>query len=249
MAEMTAPRPSIGRGILFNILFYSWTVVLLPVGVAAGIVSPAGTRAVSRFWARGALWLLAAVVGLGYTIRGRENLPAGPVMLAVKHQSAWETLMLNLVVRDPVFVLKQELTRIPGFGRILLRAGNIAVDREGGGAALRQMVTAAKARVAEGRPIVIFPEGTRTAPGERRPYHPGVAALYVALGVPVVPVALNSGLFWPRRSQRLAPGTVIVEMGAPIAPGLKRRDFAAQLETAIEDSTARLVAEAGKPLQ
>jgi 1-acyl-sn-glycerol-3-phosphate acyltransferase len=243
-AARPSPRPSAWRGMLFNIVFYGWTVLMVPVGVAGGLVSPAAARTVSRTWARGALCLLAAVVGLRHEVRGLENLPDGPVMFAVKHQSAWETLALNLVLRDPAFVLKQELTRIPGFGWILHRTGNIAVDRDGGSAALRAMVGEAKARLAAGQPVVIFPEGTRTAPGERRPYHPGVAALYTALGVPVVPVALNSGLFWPRRSQRLAPGTITLELRPPIAPGLGRRDFAARLESDIEQATTALVAEA-----
>ena len=120
-----------------------------------------------------------------------------------------------------------------------MRAG---AHRTGGASTLRGMVTSARARLKEGRPIVIFPEGTRTPPGQRRPYHPGVAALYNALGVPVVPVALNSGLFWPRRSPRLSGGTVTLELLPPIAPGLPRRAFAAELETIIEDATDRLIA-------
>ncbi|MEK9662695.1 MAG: 1-acyl-sn-glycerol-3-phosphate acyltransferase [Alphaproteobacteria bacterium] len=145
-AARPSPRPSAWRGMLFNIVFYGWTVLMVPVGVAGGLVSPAAARTVSRTWARGALCLLAAVVGLRHEVRGLENLPDGPVMFAVKHQSAWETLALNLVLRDPAFVLKQELTRIPGFGWILHRTGNIAVDRDGGSAALRAMVGEAKAR-------------------------------------------------------------------------------------------------------
>lgn len=228
------------RGIAFNLAFYGWTVLLLPVGAIAGLCGPAAVRAVSRFWAQGALGLLGAIAGVRHRVVGREHLPAGPVMLAIKHQSAWETIALNLVLRDPAFVLKQELTRIPVFGWLLRRAGMIAVDRDGGAAALRGMVAAARARLAEGRPIVIFPEGTRVPPGERRPYHPGVAALYGALDVPVVPVALDSGRFWPRRDMRMAGGTITLAFLPPIAPGLARRAFAGTLESAIEDAVATL---------
>lgn len=232
------------RGLLFNVAFYGWTILLLPVGAVACAISPAAVWAVNRTWSRGSLFLLAVIVGLRHRTRGRHHVPDGPVMYAVKHQSAWETVSINLFVRNPVFVVKQELTRIPLFGMMLTRSGMIPVDRDGGAATLRTMLVAARARVAEGRSIVIFPEGTRTPVGERQPYHPGVAALYSALAVPVVPVALNTGLFWPRRSPRLAAGTITLEFLPPIEPGLPRRAFAARLESAIENASDALVAEA-----
>ena len=235
------PRPTRVRGFAFNAAFYSWTVLILFAGVFTAAVSPTSVWATSRFWAHGALVLLRLIVGLRHEIRGRENMPDEPVMLAVKHQSAWETLALNIMLHDPVFVMKQELLQIPFFGWMLRRAGMISVDRAGGAATLRVMVAESRARLADGRPLVIFPEGTRTAPGEHHPYHPGVAALYMALGVPVVPVALNSGLFWPRRSMRLAGGTIIIEFLPPIQPGLPRRVFAAQLEATIEGATEVLI--------
>jgi 1-acyl-sn-glycerol-3-phosphate acyltransferase len=232
------PRGSRWRGLMFNAAFYAWTTLLLPIGAIVGLASPAGARAMSRFWARSVLSMLTVLTGLRYRVVG--TVPREPVMFAVKHQSAWETVALSLIVHDPVFVLKQELARIPVFGWLLLRTGNIAVDRTGGGAALRSLLAAAQQRIGEGRPIVIFPEGTRTAPGTRHPYHPGVAALYGALDVPVVPVALNSGLFWPRRSLALAPGEITLEFLPAIPPGLPRRAFMAQLEGAIEGAAYRL---------
>lgn len=238
----TERLPTRWRGYIFNAAFYGWTTLIVPVCALAAAISPTALFAISRLWAHGTLGLLALIVGLRHQVRGLENLPDGPVMLAVKHQSAWETIALTIVLRKPVFVVKLELTRIPLFGWLLHRSGMIAVDRTGGASTLRGMVTSARARLKEGRPIVIFPEGTRTPPGQRRPYHPGVAALYNALGVPVVPVALNSGLFWPRRSPRLSGGTVTLELLPPIAPGLPRRAFAAELETIIEDATDRLIA-------
>jgi 1-acyl-sn-glycerol-3-phosphate acyltransferase len=148
-----------------------------------------------------------------------------------------------LLLDEPAYVLKRELMSVPLFGAYLKRCGMIAVDRQGGGPALKRMLAAARAAAADGRPILIYPEGTRTAPGQRRPYHPGVAALYGDLGLPVVPVALNSGLFWGRRSFRKRSGTITIEFLAPIAPGLPRRVFMERLQGSIEEASARLAAD------
>lgn len=233
------------RGLAFNAAFYGWTIILLPAGVIASVISRNSLKKVGHLWFSGALHLLALIVGLRHQVRGREHVPDRPVILAVKHQSAWETLALSLIIDDPVFVLKRELTRIPVFGWLLTVIGMIAVDRSGGTAVMRSMVAQARERIAEGRSIIIFPEGTRTPPGMRRRYQAGVAALYGSLDIPVVPVALNSGLFWPRRSTRLKPGLITLEFLPAIPPGLSRQDFTAQLETAIEDATERLIEEGG----
>ena len=233
------------RAFLFSILFYSWTTVMGLLVLPLLFGPPRILLAYSRVWICGGLWLLRVVVGLRHEVRGAEHIPAGPAMFAVKHQSAWDTLAVNLVVRDAAIVLKRELTWIPVFGWCLLRARQIPIDRQGGPSTLRRMVAAARARLAEGRPIVIYPEGTRVAPGTKVPYHAGAAALYGSLDVPVVPVALNSGLFWPRRSLRLKPGTITIEFLPPIGPGLKRREFLSRLETAIEAASDALIVEAG----
>ena len=146
--------------------------------------------------ARACRRLLAPLAGLTYEVRGRERIPATPAIFAFKHQSAWETLALHLLLADPAIVLKRELTQIPLFGWYLLHAGMIRIDRGGGARALRTLVEDGRAALARGSSIVVFPEGTRAPVGERNPYHPGVAALYRQLDCPVVPVALNSGLFW-----------------------------------------------------
>ncbi len=174
--------------------------------------------AYSRFWIRVVLWLLRNTVGLSHRVVGREHIPPGPALFAVKHQSAWDTLAINLIVRDPAIVLKRELTWIPLFGWCLIRTRQIAIDRAGGMSALRGMVKAARAALSEGRPIVIYPEGTRVAPGVKQPYHAGISALHGALDVPVVPVALNSGVFWPRRSLKLRPGVITIEFLPPCPP-------------------------------
>ena len=168
---------------------------------------------------------------------------AGPAIIASKHQSAWETLTFHALIPDVAVGLKEELTRIPVFGWYLLRAGNIKIDRGAGSRAIRSLIEGAKRAAADGLCVLIFPEGTRRAPGDPPDYKPGVAALYGALRLPVVPVALNSGMFWRRREFTKHPGRIVVEFLEPIPAGLDRKHFMARLERAIEDATARLVAE------
>jgi 1-acyl-sn-glycerol-3-phosphate acyltransferase len=204
-------------------------------------------RWVARFWMQVLQAVLRLVVGLSYEVRGRERLPAGPAIIASKHQSAWETLIFHVLVPDLAVGLKYELTRIPVFGWYLMRGGAIRIDRGGAARALRSLVDGARAAAARGVSILIFPEGTRRAPEDPPDYKPGVAALYTALDLPVVPVALNSGLFWSRRSFMKRPGRITVEFLEPIPPGLDRRTFMTELQHRIETATARLVAEGSTP--
>ncbi len=152
---------------------------------------------------------------------------------------------MPIVLGDAAYVLKRQLLWIPIYGWYLRKLDNLSVDRAGGASALRVMVEAGKRIIAQGRSIVIFPEGTRTVPGERRPYHPGIAALYTQLDVPVVPVALNSGLFWGRRAFLKRPGRIVLEFLPSIAPGLPRKVFMRELESRIETASERLCATAG----
>jgi 1-acyl-sn-glycerol-3-phosphate acyltransferase len=232
------------RSLIFNLAFWLWTALMVLVAQPMLALPRQAMLATARVWGRGIVALLRVLVGLRHEERGRERLPEEPVILAFKHQSAWETLMLALLVQDPVIVLKRELTRIPLFGWGLLHAGMIPIDRDQGSRALRSLIRGAEAALARGSSVVIFPEGTRVAPGERRPHHPGIAALYGRLDTPVVPVALNSGLFWARRGFVKRPGRIVVEFLEPIAPGLDRKAFMAELEKRLEGATARLVAEA-----
>lgn len=232
------------RALAFTVLFYGWTT-LFGIAVLPLLLGPRRFLLdYGRIWIKGALAILRATVGITYQVRGQHLLPDGPVILAVKHQSVWDTLAINLLVHDPAIVLKKELLSIPVFGWCLWRLRHIAVDRQGGGGALKRMMEQARDRLAEGRPVVIYPEGTRTRPGARHRYHPGIAALYRTLDCPVVPVALNSGLFWPRRSLKLRPGTITVEYLPAIPPGHGRRQFMADLENSIETAAERLYGEA-----
>lgn len=232
------------RSALYALAFHLWTATLALLYLPLLLLPRPLMVKAAKVWLKGVMALLSGVAGLRLEVRGRELLPAGPVIIASKHQSAFETFVFHLLLDDPAYVLKRELTWIPFFGWYLAKSGAIAIDRSAGIQALKSMVKGAEEAKAEGRPVVIFPEGTRTPPGSRQPYHSGVAMLYTALGVPVVPVALNSGLFWRRRGFAKRPGVVTVEFLPPIAPGLDRKRFMADLEARIETATDNLVAEA-----
>jgi 1-acyl-sn-glycerol-3-phosphate acyltransferase len=232
------------RALAFNMAFFGSTALLGLLGLPFLLAPRRAVMAFGRFWARLVLALLRAIVRLDGEIRGIEHLPRGACLIAMKHQSAWDTLILPLVLGDPAVVIKQELLWVPFYGWYAARAGSIAIDRRGGAGALRRMLAAARDAAAAGRPIVIFPEGTRTAPGQTLSYQPGVAALYQALAVPLVPAAVNSGLYWGRRSFVKRPGRIVLSFLEPIPPGLPRREIMAELEARIETATAALEKEA-----
>lgn len=243
---MTRPPKAVQgvRSALFNAGMYAITAVMAIVGLPILALPGRFSVAYSRLWAGAVLGWLALTCGLRHRVRGEENLPAGPAIVAAKHQSTWETLSLDVLVDHPAFVIKRELLWIPVFGWYLSRAGSIAVDRRGKALALRRMLLQARVIARSGRPIVIFPEGTRAKLGASLPYQPGIAAVYSQLGLPVVPVALNSGLFWGRRTFIKWPGTITVEFLPAIPPGLKRHEFMQTLRERIDSATDRLVAEA-----
>ena len=206
---------------------------MLPVCLSARIAPLAG-----RLWGRFASFV-AWISGISFRLEG--NVPKGKqVIYAVKHQSAWETMVLFWVLYDPIIVMKQELMRIPFIGWVFKRTGSIGVDRSAGMAALKKLKRDALIALETGRPLLIFPQGTRVLPRTEAPYQIGVYALYSATGLPVVPVALNSGSFWPRKGIRKYPGCITLEFLPEIAPGLPRAAFMATLEEQIEQATARL---------
>jgi 1-acyl-sn-glycerol-3-phosphate acyltransferase len=233
------------RSLLFNLLFYVTTTLFVVLGSPLLFAPRRWAMAALAVHARFELWLLRVIVGTELEVRGLDKLPDGPCLVASKHQSAWETFALIPLFRDPALLMKRELFWIPFHGWFSRKFEMIPVDRDKGPTALRRMLREAKKRIADGREIIIFPEGTRRAPGAPPDYKTGVVLLYAALGVPCVPVALNSGLFWPRRSVIRRPGTIVVEFLDPIPPGLERPEFLHRLESAIEDASNRLLAEAG----
>lgn len=228
------------RSLAFNIAALIWTVVLCVLYLPALVLPRRAAQEGARFWLRGLLAITALICGLRYRVTGGEHVPPGPLIIAAKHQSAWDTFIFHQLLADPVFVMKRELFRIPLVGWYMQKAGSIGIDREAGLRSLKVLVGDAERALAEGRQVIVFPEGTRVAPGAHAPYHGGVAALYARCNVPVVPVALNSGLFWGRRSFKKRPGTITVAFLPPIPPGLDRRAFLATLHERIESATDRL---------
>jgi 1-acyl-sn-glycerol-3-phosphate acyltransferase len=186
-----------------------------------------------------------AIVGIRYEVLGRENLPPGPFIIAAKHQSMWETIKLPVLFEGAAVVLKKELVDMPIWGVYARKSGMIPVDRSKGRSALTAMSKSAEKAVAEKRPIVIFPQGTRTAPGATESYKIGVGALYRDLGLPVVPMALNSGLFWPKKGL-IRGGKITVQLLPPIAPGLSLGDFMRTLETQLETASNHLAETANR---
>lgn len=232
------------RSAVFNALFFAVTVVaLLTCWPLLLLPPPKPALAVARGWARILFALLRIVVGLRYEVRGDVTRLDGAALIASNHQSAWDTIVFFLLCPQPIYVMKKELLAIPIYGWFARRQGHIAVDRKAGAGAVRRLQRAAQTALAAGRQIVLFPQGTRVAPDERRPYQPGIAGLYQALGVPVVPVALNSGLFWARRSFVKRPGTVLLEILPEIPAGLPRQKFLRTLEDRIETATHHLIEE------
>lgn len=232
------------RSLLFNVLFFTYTAATTLWMTLQLLIGGADLKPQVKRWAGGVLWLLENIAGITYELRGEEHIPKGGALIAAKHQSAWDTMMFHRMVSRSVYVTKQEVTHIPLYGAVARSIGSISIDRQGGAKALKGLIRDCRAAFESGHQIIIFPEGTRAAPGERIPYQPGIAAIYSQLGVPVAPVALNSGLFWGRRSFFKRPGRIVVEFLTPIQPGLDRKVFLAELETRIEQATAALISEA-----
>ncbi|WP_210493458.1 lysophospholipid acyltransferase family protein [Microvirga antarctica] len=231
------------RSLLFNIAFYAnlvfWMIVLLPALAMPRRFFIRG----AKYWAWSSMWFMRVIAGTKVEFRGLERIPAGGLLVAAKHQSAWETFALLTLFADPAFILKRELMWIPFFGWYTWKGGSVPVDRKGGAQALMKMMARAKVEIQNGRQILIFPEGTRRPAGAPPVYKVGVGHLYQALGAPCLPIALNSGLFWSRRKFLRHPGTIVVEILEPIAPGLPRGVFFQQMQQQIETASDRLLAE------
>ncbi len=233
------------RSLIYNVLFYLLLVLWFIVAIPTFAMPRAGVMTLARIWSRQNSWLLRVVCNVRLEYRGVEKIPKGPLLVASKHQSMWETFGLLRFFDQPLYILKRELTRIPFFGWYVLKAGMISVNRSAGGRALLRMVRQASEEVRDGRQLIIFPEGTRRPVGAPPQYKPGVAQLYASCRVSCLPVALNSGLFWPRRTFMRYPGTLVVEFLDPLPPDLPRDEFLARISAVIEEATGRLV-EAGQ---
>ena len=232
------------RSILFNVIFIGWTILLL---ATLWIILPFPRlifRRAIAFWPKLIFPLMRGILGLDFEQRGLNNLPSGPVIFAVKHQSTWDTMFFLWLDKNNSYIMKEELNKIPFWKSYMTKAGHIVVDRKGGLATMRQMIKDTKNVLQEGRSVVIFPEGTRTQPGKSEVYHPGVAALYGQTKVPIIPVALNSGIYWGRREFRKSAGKIIIEFLKPMEKGLKKTEFVSELKSIVEAATRKLEDEA-----
>lgn len=228
-----------------SLLFTLWLYLSMPL--FAVLLSPAllmphkAAMGVIKLWARFVLFGLRWIAGVKVEVRGLEHRPNGPALIAAKHQGMLDVIAPFAFLDDACFVMKKELMPLPFFGWFAWKTKMIAVDRAAHAKALKAMVRQTRARLAEGRQILIFPEGTRTTPGEPADYKPGVAAIYRDVDAPCWPVATNSGVHWPAHGFKRYPGTVVFEFLPPIPAGLKRVEFMKQLESRIEDASTALL--------
>jgi 1-acyl-sn-glycerol-3-phosphate acyltransferase len=232
------------RSIVFFAVFYIETALFLVLGSWLFVAPRSWAMAGLKTHALASLWLLRHITGTRMEVRGIEKLPKGACLVVSKHQSAWDTFALVPLFRDPAIVLKDELKWIPFYGWFCVKFEHILVKREKAAAALKRMIADARQRAEQGREIVIFPEGTRRPPGAPPDYKPGYVALYEGLELPCVPLVVNSGLYWPRRSIRRFPGTIVVEFLDPLPAGMPRKEFRRVIEARLEEASARLIAEA-----
>lgn len=233
------------RGILLVIVLYPSLIIWMIAALPVLIMPRSAMTTLTKAWSHYFLFLCRVVAGIRVEVRGKDHLPQGAYLVASKHQSIWETFALLHLFPDPCFILKQELSFIPLFGWYIKKMRNVPIDRKGGSRTLTKLIRVAHEEIRRdgGRQIVLFPEGTRRPPGAEPQYRFGVAALYSGLDVPCVPVGLNSGVYWPRRSLRLKRGTILVEILSPIAPGLQRDQFFERIQADIEMSSNRLLRE------
>jgi len=231
------------RSIIFKMAFYVMLALFLILGSPLLLMRRIDAIRGLQAWGRTLNWMLRVIVGIKVEVRGAENIPDGPLLVVGKHQSTWETFAVPALFNDPCMVEKKELFYVPIFGwPWTYKFRMIGVVRSAGSKALKDLIKRAKFEIADGRQIIILPEGTRKAVGAPLDYKPGAAALYTNLDVPCLPFGLNAGLFWPRRGG-LKPGTIVIEFGKAIPPGLSRKAFDAQMQDTIENITNRLIAE------
>jgi 1-acyl-sn-glycerol-3-phosphate acyltransferase len=231
------------RSLVFNVLFYVVFVVLAIAALPTFLMPVRALMTMARYWANATLFLMRVICNIKVEFRGIERIPKGPLVVVAKHQSFWETFALVPLFEHPIFILKRQLMRIPVFGQFLFKFEMIGIDRSAGVKALLEMTRRARDAVRRGRQLVIFPEGTRRSPGAPADYKTGFAQIYSACGVPCLPIALNSGLFWPRRTFMRYPGTLVVEFLDPLPPGLPKDEFISRVRDTIEEATARIVEE------
>lgn len=228
------------RSALFNILFFIWTALCSIAGRLLFFLPPEKAYPPAGVWSRGSQRLLSFVAGIKQEHWGVERIPDPPFIIACKHESTWETTIFQGLLPWPAVIIKKEILSLPLFGKYCEKLEMIAIDRDAGPSALRGMLRAAKKAVSQGRSIVIFPEGTRSGEKGANEYQTGIYGLYHYLKIPVVPVALNSRVFWLNDSFLRKPGTIIMEYLPPLEPGLGREEFMSRLRDEIEKESWKL---------
>lgn len=229
------------RSTLFTVFLVLWTLIICVLGVLLFPFKSSVSQRYACIWGDGLFYAARYIAGIKLEVKGMDNLPKeGGYIIASKHQSAYETVVMHHILPLTTFIFKIEMAKIPFMGWLMLKAGNIPVDRKGGTKAMREMFLKASERLKEGRTIIIFPEGTRTLPDAKVTYNPGVALLYEKCEVPVVPAAINSGYLWPKNSFLKRAGTITLEFLPPIQKGLSKREFLTRLETDIEGKMLEL---------
>jgi 1-acyl-sn-glycerol-3-phosphate acyltransferase len=229
------------RSLIYNVVFYLNLAFWVLLGIPTYVMPRWGIVWIATNWGKTSIWWMRIICNTRVEYRGVEKIPNGPLIVASKHQSTWETYALLQFFDQPLYILKRELLWLPLFGWYLSKAGMIGVQRKAGGRTLIDITKRAAAEIRRGRQLLIYPEGTRRAVGAPPDYKNGVSLIYSEAGVPCIPVALNSGLFWPRRTFMRYPGTLVIEFLDPIPPGLKRQEFNERMQTAIEEATDRIV--------
>ncbi|MAW53646.1 MAG: 1-acyl-sn-glycerol-3-phosphate acyltransferase [Geminicoccus sp.] len=237
------------RSTIAKLVGYLWTGVLGLLGWPVVFFGKGPTFAFGQFWAKGVLAISRIFAGVTWKVEGLENLPKNPYILASKHQSFFDTVVWSLLIPDAAYVMKEELLSQPIFGWFIRRLDIVALDRSAGLSSLKKLLVDSAAKADQGLPVIIFPEGTRTIPGVKGRYHPGVAAMYEKLALPVVPVGTDSGVFWDRGFKGLKAGQITVSIQPPIMPGLDKRTFLNSVSNTIEDASLRLLPEGYEPEQ
>ncbi|WP_350335500.1 lysophospholipid acyltransferase family protein [Coralliovum pocilloporae] len=232
------------RSLIFNVAFYAWMILVMLMIIPAFVLPARLTWFLIRLWVKGNLWLQQMIIGNRIEIRGLENIPEGGFIVASKHQSFWEAFALANLFPDPAYIYKKQLGWIPMFGWYLVKFRMIPVDRGRRGAALKALQEYVEVAIAEGRQVIIFPEGTRRTPGDEPAYKYGVSHLYHELGCECLPIGVNAGLFWPRRTFMRQKGTIVIDIRPSIKAGLDKRTFTTELADTIEASSNALILEA-----
>ncbi len=231
------------RSSIFQAVFYGWTTLSCLIWAPFLYIPGVPRRWHAAFqtkWSHSVGFWLRLIQGLKMEVRGKENISETPVIYAMKHQSMLDTFIMHSILEDPSFIMKEELLNIPLYGRLCEKVGNIPIDRDMGMKSMKKMLVRSRKEVDDGRPVIIFPEGSRARPGERHPYLSGIFGIYKYLKVPVVPIAVNTGVYWPRDG-KTRQGTFVIEFLPPIAPGLQKEAFMGQLEAAIETACQDLL--------